>query len=148
MIDKQSIQMNQLQRLIEDVDKVAQEHGSPPPGEFLANVMAGRDPRPVDSPLFTLVKGIAYREFTGAGDPFPSPDEWQLIVEIVLGSEDYQKAPVSIEHSMRAGEKLMEYLHAKMKRVEVQGALDVQLRVEPLTGDDLEAFRERFNKDF
>lgn len=140
--------MNQLQRLIDDVDKVAKEQGSPPPGEFLAHVMTGHDPRPVEAPIYALVKKIAFREFTDTGEAFPTPDEWALIVEIILGSGEYDKAPVSIEHSMRATEKLMEFLHAKMKRVEVQGALDVQLKVEPLTGDDLEAFRAKFQSDF
>jgi len=148
MIDKHSTQMNQLQRLIKEVDTVASDKGSPAPGEFLARVMAGEDPRPIDAPLYALVKRIAFREFSGQGDAYPTPDEWSLITEVVLSTDEYKQARVGVEQSLRAAEKLMEYLHAKMKSVEVQGQLDVRLEVVPLTGDDLTEFKARFDDEF
>ena len=148
MMDKSSVQLNQLQRLINDVDKVAKESGAPAPGEFLARVMSGEDPRPIDSPLYGLVKRIGFREFHNQGDPYPTPEEWGMICEMVLGSDEYQKSRVDIDQSLNAASRLMEYLHAKMKRVEIQGGLDIQIEVKPLTGADLDAFHERFSNDF
>ena len=148
MIEKQSTQLNQLQRLIDEVDRVAIESGSPAPGEFLARVMAGEDPRPLDSYLYTLVKRIAFREFSGSGENYPTPEEWATVVETVLGSDEYRKAPITIDQSLRATEKLMEYLHAKMRSIEVQGNLGIRLEVKPLTGEDLDKFKEKFDEEF
>jgi hypothetical protein len=148
MIEKQSTQLNQLQRLIDEVDRVATESGAPAPGEFLARVMAGEDPRPLDSPLYTLVKRIAFREFSGQGESFPTPEEWSTVVCMVLDSDEYQRARVTMDQSIKAGERLMEYLHAKMRSIEVQGNLGIKLEVKPLTGEDLDAFKERFNDEF
>jgi len=139
--------MNQLARLIDEVDKVTQERGAPAVGEFLASVMTGQDPRPVDSPLFAMVKRISFREFTG-GEAFPTLEEWTTLVSMVLGSGLYERAPVSIEQSQRAAEKLMEYLHAKMKALEVSTTLDAKIQVVPLSGTDLDDFHERFNDEF
>ena len=148
MIEKQTTQINQLQRLIDEVDKVARDRGAPAVGEFLATVMSGKDPRPVESPLYALVKRITFREFTIGGDPFPTPDDWIAIVTEVLGSGLYEKAFVDIGLSTRAAEKLMEYLHAKMKSVEVNATVDARIHITPLTDDELDGFRERFNDEF
>lgn len=136
-----------LRDLIKQVSKVADETGALPPGEFLATVAAGIDPRPIDSPLYTIVHRIASRGFSG-GDPMPTMDEWMNIQEIVLNSGEYKKSRVSIEQSLQAATKLMDFLHAKMKAVELTGDLDVKLEVKPLTGADLDAFKERFEDEF
>lgn len=142
-----SVQYIQLRRLIDDVDRVATEKGIPAPGEFLAMIMAGQDPRPMDSPLYELVKRIQFREFAG-GDAYPTPAEWSDIIDMVLNSDEYRRSRIGIEQSLRASEKLMEYLHAKMKAVEVSGGLDVKLEVTPLTGDELDAFKAKFEDEF
>lgn len=146
-VKEQKTQMGQLQRLIDEVDKVARERGAPAVGEFLATVMTGKDPRPVESPLFSLVKKIAFREFVG-GESFPTPEEWAAIVGEVLGSGLYERANVDIGLSTRAAERLMEYLHAKMKAIEVNANVDARIEVVPLTGADLDAFKERFEDEF
>lgn len=147
MTPKRAIQIEQLHKLMEDVERVSKRQGSPSPGEFLATVMSGQDPRPMDSPLYELVRKIALREFTG-GDPHPSEEEWTTIQTMVLDSDLYKASRVPIEQSLTAAQKLMEYLHAKMKAVEVSGGLDVKVEVKPLTGDELDAFKERFDDEF
>ena len=148
MIDKHKTQLNQLQRLIDAVDSVASDMGSPPPGEFLATVMAGTDPRPIEAPLYALVKRIAFREFSGQGDAFPTPEEWSMITETVLSTDEYKQSRVTLDQSLRASERLMEYLHAKMKSIEVSGAMNVRVEVAPLTGADLDEFKARFDNEF
>jgi len=144
---KQKTQLEQLAKLVEEVDDVCLETGTPSPGAFLATVMAGEDPRPVESELFKLVKRIAYRDLMG-GDPFPSKEEWLELVSIVLGSDAYVKTPLDASMSVRAAEKLMDFLHAKMKAVELSGATTHLVKVEPLTAEEVDLFRERFNDEF
>lgn len=146
-VKEQKTQMGQLQRLIDEVDRVSRERGAPGVGEFLATVMSGKDPRPVESPLFSMVKKISFREFTG-GEAFPTPHEWEAITTEVLGSGRYERAFVDIGLSTRAAEKLMEYLHAKMKAIEVNANVNARVEVVPLTGDELDAFKERFEDEF
>ena len=144
---KQEVQLNQLQRLIDQVGKTSKDLGGVLPGEFLASVMSGKDPRPMDSPLYKLVRKIALREFSG-GDPMPTPEEWEQIRTIVLESGLYRAARVPIEQSLAAAQKLMEFLHARLKAVEISGGLGVQMEVKPLTGAALDAFKKRFEDEF
>ena len=148
MKPKPKTQLDQLQRLIREVDRVSADMDVPPPGEFLATVMAGRDPRDMDSPLYTLVQKIALRAFQTGQNDMPEESEWAAIKSLVLETDHYRQARVSIEQSIQAATKLMEYLHAKMKAVEMTGGVGVQLDVKPLTGDDVKAFKERFEDEF
>ena len=147
ILNKKAVQLEQLQRLISDVERVTIEKGSPAPGEFLASVMSGFDPRNIESPLYDIVRKISLREFTG-GDPLPTMGEWTEISSIVLSDSQYRKARVPIEQSLQAAQRLMDFLHAKMKAVEVSGSMDVTLEVKPLSGADLDAFKERFENEF
>jgi hypothetical protein len=143
--DKPTTQLKQLHTLIEQVEVTTKSLGGQLPGAFLASVMSGYDPREVDSPLFTLVKKISFRDLEG-GENFPTPEEWLAVSEEIL-SGGYERARVPVEQSQRAAEKLMEFLHAKMKAVELSGQVETVVKVEPLTGEELERFRERFNRD-
>lgn len=150
MTAKATIQYEQLSKLIQQVDKTTGEAGAPGVGEFLACIMTGRDPRPIDSPLFTLVKRIAMRQYDMSimSASMPNEFEWSEIVNIVLNSGLYQKAFVDVKQSQQAAEKLMEYLHAKMKSVELSGSIDHHIKIEPLTGRALEAFKDRFEEEY
>lgn len=143
--DKHTTQYHQLQSLIEQVDGTTKELGGQLPGAFLASIMSGYDPREIDSPLFTITKKISFRDLEG-GENFPTKEEWDAISTIIL-SGGYEKTRVPVEHSQRAAERLMEFMHAKMKAIELSGNLDMVVKVEPLTGEELDRFHERFNRD-
>jgi len=138
---------SQLEKLIKSVDSTATELAAPDVPSFLTSVMAGTDPRDIDSELYTLVKRIVFREFTG-GSPQPDSDEWTQIVNIVLNSGRYQKSPVDINQSQAAANKLMDFLHAKMKALEITGDMNVKVEIEPLTGKALDEFKSRFDDEF
>lgn len=144
---KQKTQLERLAELIDDVDQVCLEKGTPSPGAFLATVMSGEDPRPVESELFTLVKRIAFRDLMG-GDPFPTKEEWVQVMNIVMGSDAYVKTPLDASMSVRAAEKLMDFLHAKMKAIELSGATTHLVKVEPLSPAEVDLFTERFQDEF
>lgn len=147
MKPRQKLQLDRLNALIEQVDRVSDERGSMPVGEWLATVMSGLDPRPINSPLYDLVRKSAMREYTG-GDPRFTDEECELIRHLVLETDEYKHARVTLDQSMSAANKLMDFLHAKMKAVEVSGGLDVRLEIQPLTEAELDAFRARFDDEY
>jgi len=137
---------DRVRALLADVEAACEATGAPSPGEFLARAMAGEDPRPLDGELFMLVKRIAFREFDPAGgEPYPTREEWDRIIEIVIGSGLYNVDRVSFRDSMRAAENLMEFLHAKMKAIELSGSVGVDLTIHPLTDDEVKTFAQWYN---
>jgi hypothetical protein len=105
--------------------------------------MAGQDPRPGNSSeLWDLVASSQTKER-------PSAATWARIVEIVLGDDRYRRDFVDSTASIKAAEKLMDFLFAKRKAVEVTGHLTASVAVtQPLTVEEIEKFEERFCDEF
>lgn len=114
------------------------------PAEFLAEVAAGRDPRAIKSSLYRLVK-----EIDEEGLDTPTPEDWDIIRFLVLESGLYKKQPVSLDVSMAAANKLIDFLHPKQKSVELDGKIDATVKVLPaLSEEEIRAFNKVFNRQY
>lgn len=136
-----------LEELRTAVSDLCDETNVPEPGVFLAEIMSGRDPRNQCSKLYKFVKSLA------ESDEEPNEIDFEYIKFLVLGVpplfiSQYEPERVDINQSIKAAEKLIEYLHAKLKAVEVSGNVAVEHRVVPLTDDEAKVFLKRWNKEF
>lgn len=109
---------------------------------FLESIMNGQDPRKL-SGIYKLVCDID--DFSGSE---PSRDDWYEIVEYVTSHLKYHH--VSVGDSMSAAKTLSEYLHAKRKQVEVTGGAGqvADPAQHPLSEEEIELFKEKFNAEF
>jgi hypothetical protein len=136
--------------LLNAIDGVCRAKGIPDPARWLASIMAGRDPRPMETPLVEMMRKIVFRQFDDPpGDPMPTEDEWQAMVDHVLGSGLYDRAPVDLRASQAAATKLMDHLHSKRQeiRADISGVVGPREAI-PLTTDEIHAFREMFDDVF
>lgn len=108
---------------------------------FLESIMSGQDPREL-SKVYSLIMDI--EEFLD-GEP-PSRNDWMEVVDLV--SNTYKFRTVSASESVGAAKTLAEYLHAKRKQVDVNNGANGPDLVEPLTEDDIDLFKEKFNDDY
>lgn len=108
---------------------------------FLESVMNGQDPRRL-SDIYKLVLEI--QDFS---DGNPSPEDWAEIVDLVISN--YKYYTVSMGESTNAAKTLAEYLHAKRKNVEISGGgSSGSVSATPLTEEEIELFKEKFNDEF
>ena len=107
---------------------------------FLESLVNGTDLRNT-SQVYDLV--IEIDEMT---DGEPTPDDWEEVVNMVRWN--YKQEKVKIAVSQRAAEKLAEYIHPKVKPDEANNGTGVATRLEPLTEDDIDIFKEKFNEEF
>jgi hypothetical protein len=131
---KQPLHIEKLRDLIRKGDIVD-------PLVFLESVMTGQDPRKYSS-IYNLVMEID--SFSG-GDL--SKGDWAEIVEHVTNHCRYKQ--VSLGESINASKTLAEYLHPKRKQVELtDGSDNSGGSNSPLTEEEIELFKEKFNEDF
>ena len=127
---------------VEDLRDLINKGEAKDPLIFLEAVMNGQDPRQM-SRLYKLVTDI--QDFSD-GDPDPS--DWAEVVDLVLS--DFKYRPVSIGESITAAKTMAEYMYAKRKQVDTNGGSgsggDVQNS--PLTEEEIELFKEKFNDEF
>ncbi len=103
--------------------------------------MTGQDPRKVAG-IFKLVMEID--SFTG-GDLEPS--DWNELVDYVTNHHQYKT--VSLIESTSAAKTLAEYLHPKRKQVEkIDATLGSNVASNPLSEEEIELFKEKFNDEF
>lgn len=109
---------------------------------FLESIMNGQDPRRLSS-IYELVMEID--NFTG-GDI--SKSDWNEIVDHVTSRYKYHT--VSMRESLTASKTLAEYLHAKRKQIEVSSLANDNGdgSNQPLTEEEIELFKEKFNDNF
>lgn len=143
--------IDEFASLREAIAGVCQSEGVPNPAAWLAHVMAGRDPRPMQSPLIQIVRKIAYRAFDGGSD-LPDQDEWTAIVEHVLGSGLYESARVGLRESQSAAQELMKYLHARRRDIQAAVSAEVNLTEKtapaPLSPSEIAEFKKIFEDVF
>jgi len=108
---------------------------------ILESISRGQDPR-IPSGIYQLVNDI--NEFS---DGQPSASDWEELVKLVYYR--YKHEVVSVSDSMAAARTLAEYLHAKKKQVDInKNNNNISSSATPLTEEDVELFRERFNDEF
>ena len=127
---------------VEDLRGLINKGQAKDPLVFLESVMNGSDPRQI-SRLYKLVTDI--HDFSD-GDPDPS--DWAEIVDTVI--TDLKFRPVAIGESITAAKTVSEYLYAKRKQVDTGGGTSGtgDAHNDPLTEEEIELFRERFNDEF
>ena len=109
---------------------------------FLESVMTGQDPRKLSS-IYELIM-----EIDSFCDGDVSKDDWHEVIDHVMTRFKYKS--VSMADSMFERKRVHEYLHPKRKQVELTGGLNGGASVDndPLTEDEVEMFKEKFNDDF
>jgi hypothetical protein len=127
---------------IKDLRELIHEGEAKDPLVFLEAVMNGQDPRRLSS-IYELIMEID--AFTNGE---LSKDDWNEIVDHVMNRFKYHT--VTLSESITASKTLAEYLHAKRKQVEVNGGNSGSASVQdnPLTEEEIELFKEKFNDDF
>ena len=129
--------------LAQDLGEYCDDTGTPDPGRFLAEIMGGQDPRPGStSKLWELINKFRNEDI---------PDEytWGEIKSLVLSDDRYRRNFVDIDQSIKAAERLAEYMYAKRKAVEVSGHISASVAVtRPLTIEEIELFEEHFCGEF
>ena len=133
--------MSQKPLSVKEIRALINKGEASDPLVFLESVMNGQDPRRLSS-IYRLVHDI--NDFSG-GDLTPS--DWAEIVDHV--TERYQYHVTHISESMSAAKTLAEYLHPKRKQVEISGMGEgTNVASSPLTDDEIELFKEKFNDEF
>lgn len=134
-----------LDDLKDRVAALCKETDVPEPGEFLASLMAGTDPRKRYGLLYTYTKRLVKDQ--GPDEP-PGADDWDFIRDLILDSGFYEPEPVALEQSIKAAEKLMDFLHAKLKAQEVTVNASVTHKVEAPTPDQIRKFKEIWDSQY
>ena len=127
-------------RLLVRVRQRCKELGISEPIDYLTEVMAGHDPRVQTSELYEAVKDI--------GDLAPTQDQWDHLRDVVMMNPAYHVEPVEAETSIKAAEKIMEFVHPKLKAVDVQAKVAAAHVVVPLTKEEITDFDSWFNSEF
>ena len=109
---------------------------------FLEAIMNGQDPRKLSS-VYELIMEID--SFTN-GELEAS--DWNEIVDHVTSRFKYN--PVSIGESTNAAKTIAEYLHPKRKQIELNADLNTEAdpNNHPLTEEEIDLFKEKFNDEF
>lgn len=109
---------------------------------FLEAIMNGQDPRKF-SGIYELIMEI---DNFSNGDI--SPSDWTEIVDYTIDHAKYKDVSLTESHS--AARTLAEYLHAKRKNIEMSGTGfgGDSIDSDPLTEEEIELFKEKFNDEF
>ena len=133
--------MSQTPLNIDQLRDLIQKGEAKDPLVFLEAVMNGQDPRE-QSGIYKLILEID--SFTG-GELEPS--DWNELVDYAINHAKYK--PVTLGESTGAARTLAEYLHAKRKQIEkLDGNSGGNASSTPLTEEEIELFKEKFNDDF
>ena len=116
------------------------EQSGQEPLEFLAQVMAGIDPRQ-KSEILQLVDTIEEENF---GDP-PDEEQWESIKRLVKRLYVHQPVPLGVSAS--AARTIAEYRHAKRKSLEIT-EVGSRTTITDLTDAELDLFEAWFNDQY
>ncbi len=126
-----------------EIEKRLQDHNMPMPHEFLADIMAGIDPRPDKSEIFKLVRDMVIEEDEEGLPPY---EMWEALKTLVVTK--YEKEKVVLGDSIGASKELLQYMFPKKKSVEVSGDMAHLVKVVPLTKEEIDTFEKRFIDEF
>jgi len=128
---------------IEELRGYIEAGESPDPLLFLEAIMNGQDPRNI-SEVYELVC-----EIDDWNEGEINLSDWGEVVECIRKNYKYNKVSISESHS--AAVSLASYLHPKQKQVELSGGVatgHINIADYPLTEEDIEVFKEKFNDEF
>ena len=127
---------------INDLRQLIHKGEAKDPLIFLESVMNGQDPRKF-SDIYDLIL-----EIDSFSDGEIAQSDWTEIVDFAITNAMYK--PVSLSESHSAAKTLAEYLHAKRKSLELTGLEGDSNSItnDPLTEEDIELFKEKFNDEF
>lgn len=109
---------------------------------FLEALMNGQDIRKT-SKIHEMVSDIV--DFNG--DEPPNADEWRELVEAI--DKEFRYDTVGLSVAFQAARTLAEYVHPKLKNLNVSGNLANGENVaSDLTEEEIELFKEVFNDEF
>lgn len=109
---------------------------------FLESVMNGQDPRR-HSRAYELMQDIL--QFSEDG--LPTPEDWNELCDVI--EADYRYHVVSINESTSAARTLTEYLHPKLKSLQIEeSGLNKSSAAGDLTAEEIQLFKEKFNEGF
>jgi len=126
--------------LAKDVSRALVSSDFRSPGEFLAQVMRGNDPRSNSSPVIDLILKVRARGL----DETPTLEEWLELVEYISDNEKYYKELIPIDHSIKAAEKLASILYAQKSKTETNSVISVK----PLSKKEMKKYNEQFESSF
>ena len=127
---------------IEDLRELIKNGEAKDPLVFLEAIMNGLDPRKF-SGIYELIMEV---------DSFSNGEvdqsDWQEIIDYTINHAKYKEVSLSESHS--AAKTIAEYLHAKRKNIDINGGGmgEGSIHNDPLTEEEIELFKERFNDDF
>ena len=126
---------------IEELREMILKGEAKDPLVFLESVMNGQDPRKLSS-IYELIMEID--EFS---DGEISKNDWNEILDLVRSTYKYHT--VSLADSLNASKTLAEYLYAKRKQVDVNNTqISNDNSNAPLSAEEIELFKEKFNEWF
>lgn len=126
---------------IEELRELIHAGTAKDPLVFLESVMNGQDPRAF-SGIYKLIL-----EIDSFNDGEIPVTDWNELVDYAINHAKY--APVSLSESHSAAKTIAEYLHAKRKQIEkIDSSATSDGSFEPLTEEDIELFKEKFNDEF
>lgn len=127
---------------ISDIRELIKKGDVQDPIAFLEAVMSGQDPRG-----FSTLYDMAYdmQEFS---EGEPTVEEWAELWEHIQAACKYRQ--VTLTESLGASKTLAEYLHPKRKQIDIYSASGStgSIADSPLTEEEIELFKERFNDEF
>jgi hypothetical protein len=142
-IEKSGSKRVNTRNLTKRVHKICKELGCPEPAEFLAYVVGGVDPRNVSS-LYRYLHTLKNK----VGDKGISRKQWTKILEL-LEETPTSFEPIYLSESIQAANKLLEYLYAKQKAVEVTGSVGAIVgNVEKMDAKEIRQMKEIFDREF
>ena len=128
--------------LIKAIGDICDKHNLPEPALFLAEVMAGKDPREPVSRLYKAVDAVTEGER-------PTADQWQAIRDMVLNDPAFMPRRLDADTSIKAAERLVDYMHPKLKAIEVSAQVAATVAItKPLTAEEIEEFGRKWSGEF
>lgn len=133
--------MSQTPLKIEQLRELINKGEAKDPLIFLEAIMNGQDPRGF-SGIYKLIMELD--DFTNGN---LEQSDWNELVDYALNHAKYQ--PVNLNDSANAAKTLAEYLHPKRKQVEkIDPNTTADGSSTPLTEEEIELFKEKFNEEF
>ena len=138
--------------LRQSVESICRKYKVPDPARFLASLMSGIDPRPVDAPIKQMIQQIVHQD-SADSDVFklrlPDEHEWKTIVAHVLKSGNYEHDTIGVQESLKAAQKLMDFLHKQQKSsVSDSDVSTLEYHISEITEDDVKRVKEIFDDVF
>lgn len=134
--------MTQKPMTIEQFRELISNGEAKDPLVFLESIMNGQDPRKI-SKLWEMIE-----EINTFSDGAPSKEDWAEVIEYVDSHMRY--CHVSLSESSHSAKVLAEYIYPKRKQVDLNTSEMGKggIQGDPLTEEEIELFKERFNDEF